>query len=143
MAFGAAPAGSVRGGAHHRIALRRLQHASSSMRPNVFLHRPPFPPPSLWQLRRAEFRFHTNTHLCGTYTATNAPADTTGTALGPACSSQVLQTVALMAFRDRLTAGQAAVSTWNMANKILVREARAPPPPGCKAVQGPSCTLCS
>ena len=104
---------------------------------------PPVSSPSLWQLHRANFQVFTNTHLCGTYTATNAPADTTGTALGTACSSQVLQTVALIAFRDRLTAGQAAVSTWNMANNILVREARAPPPPGCKAVQGPRCTLCS
>ena len=67
---------------------------------------------------------HTNAHLCGTYTATNAPADTTGTALGSACSSQVLQTVALMSFRDRLTAGQAAVSTWNMSSGNPVREAR-------------------
>eukprot|EP00232_Nephroselmis_pyriformis_P000292 CAMPEP_0182911712 /NCGR_PEP_ID=MMETSP0034_2-20130328/37095_1 /TAXON_ID=156128 /ORGANISM="Nephroselmis pyriformis, Strain CCMP717" /LENGTH=251 /DNA_ID=CAMNT_0025048291 /DNA_START=39 /DNA_END=791 /DNA_ORIENTATION=- len=71
-------------------------------------------------LPSANVKVYTNTHLCGTYTATNAPADTTGTALGTACSSQVLQTVALMAFRDRLTAGQAAVSTWNMANNIPV-----------------------
>ena len=91
-------------------------------------------PPSLWQLRRANFQVYTNTHLCGTYTKT--PSSTSGTALGSACSSQRLQTVALMAFRDRLTAGQAAVSTWNMANNILVREARAPPPRGvlrCRA----------
>eukprot|EP00232_Nephroselmis_pyriformis_P024333 CAMPEP_0182853138 /NCGR_PEP_ID=MMETSP0034_2-20130328/531_1 /TAXON_ID=156128 /ORGANISM="Nephroselmis pyriformis, Strain CCMP717" /LENGTH=1001 /DNA_ID=CAMNT_0024983891 /DNA_START=232 /DNA_END=3233 /DNA_ORIENTATION=+ len=64
----------------------------------------------------ANFKVYHNVHLCGTLTATNAPADATGTALGPACSSQLLQTVALMAFRDRLTAGQAAVSTWNMAD---------------------------
>ena len=95
------------------------------MRPNVFLYRPPFPSPSLCQLHRAEFKVFTNTHLCGTYTATNAPAGTTGTALGSACSSQVLQTVALMAFRDRLTAGQAAVSTWNMSSGNPVRESLA------------------
>ena len=92
-------------------------------------------PPSLWQLRRAEFKVFTNTHLCGTTTA-KAPSGGYYTALGSACSSQRLQTVALMAFRDRLTAGQASVSTWNMANNILVREARAPPPRGvlrCRA----------
>ena len=66
--------------------------------------------------RRANFPVTHNAHLCGTYTATNAPADTTGTALDSACSSQLLQTVALIAFRDGLTAGQAAVSTWNMAS---------------------------
>jgi hypothetical protein len=62
----------------------------------------------------------TNAHLCGTYT--KAPSSTSGTALGTACSSQALQTVALMAFRDRLTAGQAAVSTWNMASNNLVSD---------------------
>eukprot|EP00232_Nephroselmis_pyriformis_P004131 CAMPEP_0182914988 /NCGR_PEP_ID=MMETSP0034_2-20130328/38850_1 /TAXON_ID=156128 /ORGANISM="Nephroselmis pyriformis, Strain CCMP717" /LENGTH=596 /DNA_ID=CAMNT_0025051777 /DNA_START=10 /DNA_END=1798 /DNA_ORIENTATION=- len=67
-------------------------------------------------LSSAWFQVHTNTHLCGTTTA-KAPSATTGTALGSTpCSSQLLQTVALMAFRDRLTAGQAAVSTWNMAS---------------------------
>eukprot|EP00232_Nephroselmis_pyriformis_P001541 CAMPEP_0182914716 /NCGR_PEP_ID=MMETSP0034_2-20130328/38713_1 /TAXON_ID=156128 /ORGANISM="Nephroselmis pyriformis, Strain CCMP717" /LENGTH=1302 /DNA_ID=CAMNT_0025051499 /DNA_START=117 /DNA_END=4022 /DNA_ORIENTATION=+ len=70
-------------------------------------------------LSSANFQVVTNTHLCGTTTA-KAPSSTSGTALGSACSSQRLQTVALMAFRDGLTAGQAAVSTWNMANNILV-----------------------
>ena len=64
---------------------------------------------------------YSNAHLCGTYTT--APSSLSGTALGSACSSQRLQTVALMAFRDGLTAGQAAVSTWNMATDQLVRRA--------------------
>ena len=125
MALGAAPAGSGGGVDHHRIALRQLLHALSSTRPNLFLPPPSLGPPSLWQLRRANFRVYDNTHLCGTTTA-KAPSSTSGTALGSACSSQRLQTVALMAFRDRLTAGQAAVSTWNMASGNPVREARPP-----------------
>mmetsp|Transcript_37965 Transcript_37965/g.119817 ORF Transcript_37965/g.119817 Transcript_37965/m.119817 type:complete len:333 (+) Transcript_37965:465-1463(+) len=73
---------------------------------------------TLAALSLSDYRVHNNTHLCGN--VTKAPSSTTGTALGSACSSQLLQTVALLAFRDRLVVGKQYITSWNMASGIPV-----------------------
>ena len=69
-----------------------------------------------------DFSIEGNADICGTWAYHLHYGGAAGTALGSACSSQRLQTVALMAFRDGLTAGQAAVSTWNMASNNPVSD---------------------
>jgi len=89
---------------------------------NNFLGSIPAQLSELSSIAPTHFSVLSNTHLCGTYTAANAPADTTGTALGTACSSQMQQTLALLAFRDSMTSDDPiltynkdlAMSDWNL-----------------------------
>ena len=80
--------------------------------------------------------------LASSYPNSSAKSDAQGGAMDPLANLALMLlttcclSAALLAFKDRLTAGQTAVSTWNMASGNPVRGEARPALPGVLTVAG-------